>query len=167
MNLGEALGLASEAGVQIEKEACLIGVRGYYNKGQNQRAIYDDAIFYLSPTVCVGFNANTDPGAFREGIANLKTGKWYYRIGIHGLSKPKFLQYKALVQDAPVVVIRDQVGYDSGWFGINIHKGSYSSVSSLGCQTIHPSQWNEFIETVENGMKKYKQKNLKYILKEA
>ena len=88
VSLGWLLRTAYEAGVNLENQTCIIGIRGFYNKGQNQRAIYDDAIFVVKPTGAVGFNANVDPGAFRQGIANLNTGVWLYRIGIHGLSKP-------------------------------------------------------------------------------
>ena len=103
----------------------LVGVRGYFldsmgKKSQNDRGIYDDAIAIVSPSGILTFNANTDPATFRKRIANLKKGLWKYKIGIHGLSKPKSQQYKALVQADKVTVHRDQVGNDTGWFGINI-----------------------------------------------
>jgi len=166
IDMGFLLRVATEAGVNIQKETCIIGIRGFYNKGANQRMIYDDAIFILSPTAALAFNANVDPGAFKTGIANLKCGSWLYKIGIHGISKPKMFRYKALVQAAPVVVSRDNRGTERGWFAINIHKGGYTKVSSLGCQTIHPSQWNDFISNVEALMKRTRQGDIKYILKE-
>lgn len=148
-------------------EVCIIGLRGFYNKGKNQRAIYDDALFIVTPTTITPFNANCDPGAFRKRIANLTEGVWKYRLGIHGLSKPKFLQYEALVQAAEVIVKRDEIGLDEGWFGINIHRGGWASVSSLGCQTIHPRQWDEFINLVRKSMSSRSMKTINYILEEV
>jgi lysozyme len=147
----------------------LVGVRGYYSDtfgkpGVNDRGVYDDAMFIVSPDAFISYNANVDPGAYREGIANLKKGVWQYKIGIHGLSKPKHLQYKALVQAGEVTVARDDEGDDTGYFGINIHKGGLGAVNSLGCQTIYPDQWMSFISTVESMMKKYSQKTLEYHL---
>lgn len=165
--LGMLLRIASEAGVNVEREVCIIGLRGYYNPGQNQRAIYDDAIFILAPHKTKAFNANCDASVFRKAVANLKPGVWWYKLGIHGLSKPKSKQYQALVQFDKVTVIRDQVGPDTGFFGINIHRGSYTGTSSLGCQTIHPSQWDEFISTVKQYLTMYGQTKLRYILKEV
>jgi hypothetical protein len=60
--------------------------------------------------------------------------------------------------------LRDNRGEDTGWFGINIHKGGYNSTSSLGCQTIYPTQWQSFINTVYDQLKRYKQTKLPYVL---
>lgn len=152
---------------QYNVEEGIVGLRGYYNPGKNQRGIYDDAIFIVTRHRVIGFNANTDPASFKKGIANLIPGQWKYEIGIHGKSKPKFLQYKALTQAAKVIVKRDQTGLDSGLFGINIHKGGYNSVSSIGCQTIHPGQWKEFMKEVEVLMASRQMKTITYALKEV
>lgn len=151
--------------IDSSKFTVLVGLRGFYNVGQNQRKIYDDAIFIIGPDGTKSFNANTDPGAFKKGIANLKAGNWIYKLGIHGLSKPKALQYIALVQARKVIVHRDEIGDDSGWFGINIHKGGNTTVSSLGCQTIHPKQWDEFISIMKQRLAT--QKTVTYILEDA
>lgn len=166
VELGYLLRIADESGVNIEKEVCLIAIRGFYNKGQNQRGIYDDAIFLVKPTGVMAFNANVDPGVSKDGIAQLDAGVWSYMRGIHGLSKPKEKQYEALVQAKEVRVTRDNKGTDYGYFGINIHRGSKTSVSSEGCQTIHPDQWDEFIKAVMLSMVIRKQRVIKYILKE-
>ncbi len=147
----------------------LIGVRGYYRDtmgvpGKNDRKIYDDAIFLLTPTVFMAVNANCDPGAFRKHIANLKAGTWLYKLGIHGYSKPVHKRYKALVQAADVTVIRDEEGPDTGRFAINIHRGGVNSVSSLGCQTIVPDQWESFISTVTAQMNSNNQSVIPYVL---
>lgn len=149
----------------------LVGVRGYYRDtmgkpGVNDRGIYDDALFIISPHHFSSWNANTDASKFRKGIAMLKAGRWKYKQGIHGLSKPKSQQYQAWVQAGPVTVIRDQSGPDTGWFGINIHRGGYNTTSSLGCQTLHPSQWDLFNATLKVQLKKNNQKEFTYILTE-
>lgn len=149
----------------------IVGIRGYYRKlmggGENSRGVYDDAIFIVAPECYLSFNANCDPGAHKKGIATLRKGLWSYKLGIHGLSKPKALQYTALVQAAKVTVDRDGEGEESGFFGINIHRGGVNTVSSLGCQTIHPSQWPSFIETIKVQLKKHDQKTVPYLLVEA
>jgi lysozyme len=161
----EALELLPE-NFNREENSCLLGLRGYYSPGKNERGIYDDAIFIIAPECFISFNANCDPSIVRPGVAQLRNGIWSYKIGIHGINGPKEKQYKALVQAAEVVVDRDGGLPSVGFFGINIHRGSRGSTSSLGCQTIHPSQWNSFISTVEAQMEKHSQKSIHYILKE-
>lgn len=152
-------------------QVTLLGVRGYYLNsmgaaGKNDRRMYDDAIFLVTPDKVLSFNANVDPGAFKARIANLVCGEWRYKLGIHGLSKPKPLQYQALVQAAKVTVKRDEYGHESGYFGINIHKGGFFKVSSIGCQTIAPLQWTEFIGSVKREMEKFDQHEIPYVLTE-
>lgn len=149
----------------------LIGRRGYYRdtmgvKGKNDRGIYDDAISLLTPTAYVTFNANCDPSRARPGIAVLNPGVWLYKLGIHGLSKPKSRQYPALVQAAKVTVTRDKRGEDTGFFGINIHRGGYTTTSSEGCQTIYPDQWAAFFELVKSEMTRHGLKTIPYVLTE-
>lgn len=150
----------------------LVGIRGYYRDtmgapGRNDRGIYDDAIILRSSTVHAAFNANTDPSVARKHVAVLKAGVWRYQVGTHGLSKPKAQRYTALVQAGDVTVIRDQEGSDTGYFGINIHRGGYTGTSSLGCQTIFPDQWPAFIALVQSELKRYAQKIIPYLLVEA
>lgn len=159
-----------EAG-NITDGCAVIGRRGYYRDtlgrpGFNDINLYDDAIILVAPDVYLTFNANTDPSRHGENRAWLMPGKWSYRLGIHGLSKPRAQQYEALVQAAPVQVKREGTedvprgtvkpglgvclgdGVWEGWFGINIHRGGLHTTGSAGCQTIHPTQWEEFISTV-------------------
>jgi lysozyme len=172
----------------------LLGRRGYYRdsmgeKGQNDINIYDDAICLVTPQRCVPYNANTDPSREHKGVALLQPGRWLYRLGIHGLSRPIEQQYGALVQAGSVIVKRSgteniilgeptdrwhkDYGYSLGnglWrgdnFAINIHKGSRTTTSSEGCQTIHPSQWGDFIEKVKATMAFYSLDRIPYILTE-
>jgi len=115
------------------------------------------------------YPVTTDPGTYWllrplqvDGTAILKEGQYKnaYRIGLHRG------QYKALVQNKPVTVIRD---YDrnaildfnngiekTGMYGINIHRssstGSSASVEkwSAGCQVFQNiKNFNQFLNFCE------------------
>lgn len=158
--------LARKGGVPKETAVYLVGIRGYYHDdhGDNQRGIYDDAIVLVSPSAFVTFNANVDPSAFRDGIASLMPGLYRYKTGIHGLSKPKAQQYEALVQADEVTVRRDGGKMESGYFGINIHRGGANGTSSLGCQTIYPAQWPGFMALLKADLKRHGQRTVPYLL---
>lgn len=153
----EALKLIKEAYPDFKlPDFFILGIRGYYldtmgEAGKNDRNIYDDAIFLIGKEDCIAFNGNTDPAAFRKAIAVLKPGIWpAYQFALHKS------QYMALCQrGASVTVVRDGTGTDTGMFGINIHRGGNWGTSSLGCQTIPPPQWDEFITTAMGMAKKY------------
>lgn len=153
----------------VRDAVALLGVRGYYRDtmgapGRNDRGIYDDAIFLLAPNSYAAFNANTDPTGFAKHRAVLEPGLWRYKVGTHGLNKPAPKRYTALVQACAVTVIRDQEGPDTGFFGINIHRGSRTTTSSLGCQTIWPEQWESFIALVRAELKRAGQSVVPYLL---
>lgn len=163
--------LAINRGIPSNCPCFLVGMRGYYLNSmgapnRNDRGIYDDAIFLVSHNAFASFNANVDPSTTRKGIATLGTGIWRYRIGVHGLHKAPEKRYKALVQAAPVRVLRDGQVDETGYFGINIHRGSRTSTSSLGCQTIYPTQWDAFIALVESEMKRAGLREILYLLTE-
>lgn len=156
----------------------ILGIRGYYRDtlgvpGVNDTGIYDDCIAIIAPRFYRTFNANTDPSKGHPHVATLQPGVWKYRRGIHGLSKPKEKQYYALVQAAPVTVSREGAAptdprtMETGLFGINIHKGSYTSTSSEGCQTIYPEQWDEFTALCFGAMKDADSNTLQYVLVNA
>lgn len=148
----------------------LVGRRGYYRdsmgvKGKNDRGIYDDAIFLILPDGRMkSYNANTDPTRLKPRVAQLKEGTWHYQVGTHNISKAKHRRYEALVQAAAVTVARHNAGDDTGWFGINIHKGSRNSTSSEGCQTIHPDQWDGFMKDVKAAIEASGRKSIPYVL---
>lgn len=153
----------------------ILGVRGYFQDsmgviGQNDRGIYDDAAFIYSPLFFRSFNFNTDPSRHGmneegKGLAVLQPGIWDYKLGIHGLSKPKELQYEALVQAAQVLIDRDGAGgVERGFFGINVHRGGINGTSSLGCQTTVRDQWDEFIGLVKTELAKFGQTLVPYVL---
>lgn len=145
----------------------IIGIRGFFSV-KNDRGVYDDAHFLVSPGNIIPFNANTDPSRYGmnhnvgKGMAVLQYGVWLYKVGLHGIKRGN--PYKALVQAEKVTVIRDGGLKESGFFGINIHKGSNRSTSSEGCQTIPPEQWDDYIEFVRHEMNKYEQKIVQYCL---
>lgn len=155
--------------VDLEKhKVIVVGIRGYYKNtmgviNQNDRAIYDDAIFIYSKDAMIAYNANTDPSFYRKGIgtgtrkgmASLKGNAIYYahRLGMHKGN------YLALVQRAgEVTVIRDGINgdyEDKGYFGINIHEGGLLTTSSEGCQTIPRGQYQGFITNVKEMLQRY------------
>lgn len=148
----------------------LLGVRGYYkqmggNKKTNDINVYDDALFVWSVNGFMAFNANTDPSITRPGIATLKPGVWHYRLGIHNISKAKSRQYPALVQAAPVTVSRQGTGDDTGWFGLNIHRGGRVTTSSLGCITLPPDgNWDSFYTLTKTEMSRAKVSRVPFVL---
>ena len=147
-------------------EVTVLGFRGYYHPDEddNERGKYDDAVAIVGPEHWSTYNFNTDPSAYRKGIATLTAGDWRYKPGIHGLSRPKTLQYPAFVQADEVTVRRDQSITESGWFGINIHRGGNNGTSSLGCQTLPPAQWEAFRATLMDQLKRTGQKTFRYLL---
>lgn len=150
----------------VVDRVALVGCRGYYRRSveENQRGVYDDAIFLITPETFAAFNANVDPSIFRTHIATLRKGLWKYKLGTHGLNKPAAQRYTALVQAEKVTVDRDGEKSETGWFGINIHRGGVNGTSSLGCQTIVPDQWPAFIAMVKSELTRHGQKVLPYLL---
>lgn len=158
----------------------VVGVRGYYLNGmgapgRNDRGMYDDALFVVTPDGFHAFNGNTDPSRERKGqgvgtgkgMASLKPGFWRaHKLGVHKAGTPT--GHPAFVQQAgKVTVVRDGLKGDyeeTGWFGINIHRGGNTTTSSEGCQTLPPDQWPTFYATVRAALGAARQDVLAYIL---
>lgn len=157
----------------ITDKVVLIGQRGFFLSmgapGRNDRGLYDDAIFVVTPASLTSFNANVDPSAYRagrgtgaaKGMATLMPGVHQFTLGLH---RGKYL---ALRQAEVFHVKRDgrpdYIDIGDG-FGINIHRGGENGTSSLGCQTIVPDQWQSFIALVKAQMNAAGQKRVRYIL---
>lgn len=151
----------------------IIGVRGYYKKTmgdptKNDRGMYDDAIFLVSrERVFMACNGNTDPSRFTPGVATLVPGIHLYKRGLHGISRDHpYPAFRPASEDECVPVTRDGQKGTSRGIAINIHKGGYNTTSSLGCQTVHPDQWDEFQRKAYQEMDFWKQKQVPYILVE-
>jgi lysozyme len=157
----------------------LVAVRGYYldsmgKKGVNDRGVYDDAVFVISPTTFTSFNFNVDPSAYRQGIATILPGVHWFRRGRHGISRDrpnKIVSYPAFrpaTAGERLPVSRDGESGRSKRDGVatNIHKGSRTSTSSEGCLTVPPNQWEEFYAIVDAEMRRHKVDKFPVILLE-
>ena len=161
----------------------VVGVRGYYlnsmgRRSANDRGIYDDAIFVISPDTFTSFNGNTDPSRYKKGVAVLEAPqKITYRPGYHGYNSK--WGHQAFRQASDVVVKRDggvgngkslggdrftDKGHNRFW--INLHRGGHGTTSSLGCQTLPPSQWAAFHSLVKLQLNRFGQKTFNYYLVE-
>jgi lysozyme len=145
--------------------------------GRNDVGIYDDAIFIIDPFNVTSFNANVDPSRYgwNEGagkyMARLSLGVWTYKPLKHHASKPS--GYLAFGQgDSPVTVQRMTAAgeihdEETGYFGINLHRGGVNGTSSEGCLTIPPAQWVSFHFNLNLALTKVAQKTFPLILIEA
>jgi lysozyme len=136
-------------GFDPDNHLVVVAIRGFKlnsmgAKDVNDRMIYDDAHFIVTPRGMQAYEGNTDPNGFRKGsgfgsgkgMAMLKTGVWFFGKGPHKGS-PAFRQC------CPFTVTRDgNPPYDhTGFHAINWHSGSNNSTSSLGCQTNKPQNF--------------------------
>lgn len=152
----------------------LVGVPGYYwgsmgDPNANDRNIYDDAIFVVSDNAFASFNANTDPSRHKAGVATLLPGVYPYKLGNHGISRPGggYPALRPATKNEELPVKRDgetQVPSLRPGVAINIHKGGFTTTSSLGCQTVYPKQWDAFYNLVKSERQRIGAKNVEYIL---
>lgn len=154
----------------------IVGIRGYYRdtmgkSGQNDRGIYDDAICLMTPDVFLACNGNTDPSKGRPGMATLQPGFYpCYRFDLH---HGKVKTYEAICQrSGPVTIARDgKPGTETGFFGINVHRGGFWATGSEGCQTIPPEQWEAFYALAKSEAQQiwigdWRKKDVLYVLLE-
>jgi len=152
----------------------VLGIRGYYkstmgNPLKNDRGIYDDAMFIVSPDMFATFNANTDPSITRAGIATLVAPQVVlYKVGIHGVSgknpRQAFRQASfgiGVIRDEKAGIFKDSAAAP---FWIDIHDGGNNTTSSEGCQTIPKGQWLAFNEALKLQLKINKQTIFPYAL---
>lgn len=153
-------------GVEAPFVLCIRGFQNY--EEGNARGLYDDAIIIVDTINFETFNANLDPSQFKRGIACLVAPQvMLYKIGTHNISKPKDRQYQALVQAAPVIIKRDgQENEESGYFGINCHRGGNNVVGSEGCMTLPPLQWPEFMSGIWATLRMRNVYSIKFVLVE-
>ncbi len=160
------------ARANLKDPVVLVGVRGYYRDsmgkpGVNDRGIYDDALFIVSTSPHFSaWNANTDPSAFRPGIASLVTGVHRYKKGNHGITRPGggYPAFRPATKNEELPVTRDGVINPRPGVAINIHRGGRNSTSSEGCQTVPPSQWDSFYAALSGEMKRCGVTTFPYLL---
>ena len=155
---------------RVSDTVVLVGVRGYYRDtmgkpGMNDRGIYDDAFFIVSPTHFSAWNANTDPSVARKGIATLIPGVHRYRKGMHGVTRGNpYPAFRPATKDEELPVMRDGEARASVGVAINIHRGGINTTSSLGCQTVPPVQWDGFYAALSGELKRHGVKDFPYVL---
>ncbi len=115
----------------------VLAVRG--NEGQNRIGVFDDRAYVVYDWTLKGtWRMNTDPTSEAVGRAHLMPGVYDYRAGKHHINSPAPKGRAAFVQAGRVRIYRTGHGFESGWFGINLHDARGGSTSSLACQT-----WNQ------------------------
>ncbi|MCB2198372.1 peptidoglycan-binding protein [bacterium] len=164
---GTLLDALQRNGTQLELSrgvVHLIGVRGWKDSVavENKFDEYNDTIVVVTSngksSRAYRYTASVDPGRLNEpnprGVAHLVEGSYLYQIGLHRGRET------ALVQAGEVRVRRyfDEGAEpfepyeESGWFGINIHRGGTSrnvGSWSAGCQVVHGSEWTRFLGHVQ------------------
>ncbi len=143
----------------------LLGVRGYYQDsmgivGENDHAMYDDALFVVGPEIFAAFNFNTDPQKAGQKKAKLDPGQYLFHKGLH---KGRYKCLRPSPEDARWPCTRDGVKSMCG--AIQIHMGGLRDTFSEGCQTIYPPQYDEaMFRTIYPQMDKFGQTTIRYTL---
>lgn len=160
----ETTAILTDHGVGSQGGVALLGVRGYYAdsmgvKGKNDHAMYDDALFVISPTAYASFNFNTDPQKAGQKKAKLAVGRYEFYKGKH---KGKYNALRPFPEGIKLPCTRD--GVTSMCSHTNIHKGGFNDTFSEGCQTVYPTQYDEAIKLIYAEMSRYGQKTIPYLL---
>ena len=158
VSINDVRAILTANGVDQSKVA-ILALRGYKDpKGSNQREVYDDVMFVVSPEGVEEFQANTDPNGFRKGSGTgANKGMAMLKNGIHIFGRGPHKGKDAYRQCEVFTVTRDgDPPYDDvGWHAIDLHSGGYNSTSSLGCQTIPAGNWQRFKSTLNALLEKY------------
>ena len=171
------------------KSLILFGCEGYYLdsmgvKGQNDRGMYDDALFVVSERLFLALNINLDPTSYRPGHGHGSSkGMGTIHYGVHeqayAIGKHKTI-FPALRQVGNIIVRRDAdsrvpkediITIDEKRYYLeignhqvmNFHPGGANTTSSLGCQTIPRDQWRLFIDSVVAEARRMNQKRFTYV----
>lgn len=145
----------------------LVGIRGYYKDsmgkpGKNDQAMYDDALFVISPESFNSYNFNTDPQKAGFKHAMLVPGKYKFYKGKH---KGKYNALRPYPEGVRLPCTRD--GVRSMCSATNIHKGGFNDTFSEGCQTIYPTQYDAAMrDDIYKLMTKYGLATIDYLLVE-
>jgi|GEM_PF-417948 len=180
----QLIGILEQNGHQVfksDQRPYNLNIVGIRNENATPNAFDDElCVFwnYKNQWTLKKFKATTDPGLTylldplsEAGTAILKEGQYRgaYKLGLHRN------KYTALVQAAPVTVIRDfnrddkldfRTGVEqTGFFGINIHRASASGESTLvnkwsaGCQVLaNIQEYNEFIRLCKDATAEWGEK---------
>lgn len=152
-------------GVDTTKPA-ILAMRGYFQDsmgkpGVNDRGIYDDAFFVVSPREHRSFFGNTDPTRHKHGVAMIMPGVHPYRRAYHKWGKagghPAF---RPATPGEELPVWRDGIEDPRPGIACNMHRGGWTTTSSEGCLTIHPDHWQEFYDMVDRLMDEYDLKTI-------
>lgn len=152
----------------------LVGIRGYYSKTMgetegNDINLYDDAMIIWGLNTYKTFNGNTDPSFVKKNgseLAKLNEGVYKFYRGKH---KNKYNALRSYPEG--VVLPCTRAGKAANCSYINIHKGGMNPADrangvtySHGCQTLPPTQWEDYIENVYAGMNRNGMTTITYIL---
>lgn len=170
----EAAQICLHYGINADKNAALIFIRGYYLSSMggpaNDFNIYDDAAVLIGPNgIFDTFNANTDPAfVFKNGqpLAQLNLGKYTFAQGLH---KGSHKALRAFPEGIALPCTR--AGKPSTARYINIHRGGMNKdaadrTHSAGCLTIPAFQYQEWQQRVYAAMDRNRQKTIDCVLVE-
>jgi lysozyme len=142
---------AKDVHIPVDGPVAVLAIRDYYRDSMGtERNEYNDAAWIILHDRCLPFNFSTDPSAWRRGMATLQPGVWRMIAGKHKVASPS--GYPAFRQYGNVTVYRDNEKDDTGYFGINLHRGGFNGTSSEGCQTVPPLQWDEFRRAIYSAL---------------
>jgi lysozyme len=170
----DAAQICKHYGIDPDKKAALIFIRGYYLSSMggpnNDFNIYDDAAALIGPAgVYDTFNANTDPAfVIKNGqpLAQLNLGKYTFAQGMH---KRSHKALRAFPEGITLPCTRN--GKPSTCRFINIHRGgmdpkALDRTHSAGCLTIPAFQYVEFQTRAYMAMDRNRQKLIDCVLVE-